>query len=383
MRRALQAALDQLDASRTRALHAERIALEMTQRVREASDARSSALRDGATAREELGMYKVQLANAQSEIDRAQGMLRDQERLRYDAEAAAARARDTARRLKQDRLVQLALEDGRATGYREGLRAGQRIGMMDAQSEEPDDERGRMRAPRDRMARQEDYFDQDEDEDEDEEVIRVRPVFPDRREREPPITRSPQVQPLPASPPQRPSSIPQSLIPGPAGATPAPVRRSMSQASMTPSNILPFPTRDTMPAPARAPHVPVPNVLEQIPEVVNTESSPHGSRAHTIYVEPDDDMPIAGARDADESYAAYRSSGLGGYQGSSARVYVPPPPPGMVFDDEPYEPEQRSPGNNSLERQRIADALRYGNTQAGPQLRRMAAEEVRPSLLSA
>ena len=154
-------------------------------------------------------------------------------------------------------------------------------------------------------------------------------------------------------------------------------------ASMTPSIILPFPTRDTMPAPSRAPHVSVPNVLEQIPEVVNSESSPHGSRAHTIYIEPDDDLPTAGARDTDESYAAYRSSGLGGYQGSSARVYVPPPPPGMVFDDEPYEPEQRSPGNNSLERQRIADALRYGNTQAGPQLRRMAAEEVRPSLLSA
>ncbi|KAI0043467.1 hypothetical protein FA95DRAFT_398249 [Auriscalpium vulgare] len=131
MRKGLSAALDKLEQSRARATHAERMALDMTQRVREANEHRLAATRQGQVTREELGMYKLQLSNAHAEIQRAQEMLRDQERMRHEAEASAARARDTARKLNQDRLIDLAREEGRKNGYREGLSVGQRIGRYD------------------------------------------------------------------------------------------------------------------------------------------------------------------------------------------------------------------------------------------------------------
>ncbi|TFY60971.1 hypothetical protein EVG20_g7232, partial [Dentipellis fragilis] len=134
MRRGLRAALDRLEQSRSRAEHAERIAIEMATRLREANDERMTAMKAASTAREELGMYKMQYQNAQTEIQRAQDLLKDQDAARRDAEASAARARDTARALKQDRLVELAREEGRRMGYSDGRRAGERMGFFEAQA---------------------------------------------------------------------------------------------------------------------------------------------------------------------------------------------------------------------------------------------------------
>ena len=128
LRRGLSAAFDKLDQSRVRASHAEKLALDMLLRVREAEQERANAMRHSSTVREELGKYKALLDNAHGEIRRAQQMLQDQEELRYEAESTAARARDNARLMKQRRLVDLAREQGRKIGYNEGIQAGQRIG---------------------------------------------------------------------------------------------------------------------------------------------------------------------------------------------------------------------------------------------------------------
>jgi hypothetical protein len=134
LRRGLSVAFDKLDQSRVRSSHAEKLALDTLLRVREAEEERANAMRQASTVREELGKYKALLDNAHGEIRRAQQMLQDQEELRYDAEATAARARDNARLMKQMRLVDLAREQGRKIGFNEGIQAGQRIGYHEGRS---------------------------------------------------------------------------------------------------------------------------------------------------------------------------------------------------------------------------------------------------------
>ena len=134
LRRGLNAAFDRLDQSRVRASHAEKLALDTLLRVREAETERADAMRLASTTREELGKYKALLDNAHGEIRRAQQMLRDQEELRYEAEATAARDRDTARLMKQRRLIDLAREQGRKIGFNEGIQAGQRVGYHEDRS---------------------------------------------------------------------------------------------------------------------------------------------------------------------------------------------------------------------------------------------------------
>jgi hypothetical protein len=138
LRRGLSTAFDKLDQSRVRASHAEKLALDMRLRVREAEEEKANAMHQASTVREELGKYKALLDNAHGEIRRAQQMLQDQEQLRYDAETSAARARDNARLMKQRRLVDLAREQGRKIGYNEGIQAGQRIGYHDDRSSTED-----------------------------------------------------------------------------------------------------------------------------------------------------------------------------------------------------------------------------------------------------
>jgi hypothetical protein len=133
LRRGLNAAFDKLDQSRARASHAEKLALDMLLRVREAEEERTNAMREASTAREELGKHKALLDSAHGEIRRAQQLLQDQDNLRYEAEASAARARDNARQMKQRRLIELAREQGHRMGYNEGIQAGQRIGYYGGQ----------------------------------------------------------------------------------------------------------------------------------------------------------------------------------------------------------------------------------------------------------
>ena len=99
--------------------------LEIAQRFNAVNEARVQAQTDAATLSAELGLYKLQLENAQQEIFKAQDVLRKVEDERDDAAAEATEARDTARKYREEHVVYLAREEGRKMGYFEGLRHAQ------------------------------------------------------------------------------------------------------------------------------------------------------------------------------------------------------------------------------------------------------------------
>jgi flagellar biosynthesis/type III secretory pathway protein FliH len=110
-----------------RANDAERRASEAITLARSANEAKLIAQRDATRANEELRLYKMQYDNAQREIFKAQELIDQIEAERQEAEAAAARARSTARKLKEQNLIIMAREEGRLVGYQEGLTTGRRM----------------------------------------------------------------------------------------------------------------------------------------------------------------------------------------------------------------------------------------------------------------
>ena len=118
---------EHLDKEIRRANDAERRASEAIALARSTNEAKLIAQRDATRANEELRLYKLQYDNAQREIFKAQEMIDQIESERQDAEAAAARARSTARKLKEQNLIIMAREEGRQLGYQEGLATGRRM----------------------------------------------------------------------------------------------------------------------------------------------------------------------------------------------------------------------------------------------------------------
>lgn len=130
-RKVLYTVFDRLEQESRRALDVERRIEETVARAKSINEARIAAQQDAACAQEELRLYKLQLENAQSEISRAQGIVRAIEAQRDDAEAVAAAARSKARRLNEERLIELAREEGRRLGFEEGIRRGRRMGYRE------------------------------------------------------------------------------------------------------------------------------------------------------------------------------------------------------------------------------------------------------------
>ena len=175
---------DRLDKEIRRANDAERRTLEAIALARSANEAKLIAERDATRVNEELRMYKLQYESAQREIFKAQELIDQIEAERQDAEAAAARARSTARKLKEQNLIIMAREEGRQVGYQEGLATGRRMAYEE-----------RMRAG--------DYTEDSEDEvmiPEHPSNIRLRSPTPGAGSR--PSSRPPAArQPPPAPPP--------------------------------------------------------------------------------------------------------------------------------------------------------------------------------------
>jgi hypothetical protein len=130
-RKLLQTALHRLEAETRRADNADARALDTAQRFRSLTDAVMAAQLEASRSKEELELYKLQLETAQKEIFRAQDILGAVEAQRDEAEAAAAKARNTARQINEEHLIHTAREEGRRLGFEEGLRRGRRIGYED------------------------------------------------------------------------------------------------------------------------------------------------------------------------------------------------------------------------------------------------------------
>ena len=133
----LKLTVAKLDEQSQRATDAERRATECLVRARAAIDARAQSDADAAAARSELALYKMQLEQAQREINRAQEYLDGLEARRHDAEQDAARARSVARKLQEERAVEAALEQGKNHGFNEGLRQGILLGRREAENNHP------------------------------------------------------------------------------------------------------------------------------------------------------------------------------------------------------------------------------------------------------
>ncbi|KAI9448071.1 hypothetical protein H4582DRAFT_58651 [Lactarius indigo] len=134
LRRMLLSVTEQLKQESQRADENERRAREAIQRFKAINEARLSAQQDAARAKEELRLYKIQLEYAQQEIFKAQDILDSLESQRHDAEASAAKARNVARKLKEETLVDLAREEGRRIGLQEGISRGRSLGVEHARS---------------------------------------------------------------------------------------------------------------------------------------------------------------------------------------------------------------------------------------------------------
>ena len=118
-----------------RADNAEQRARELVSRFKEAHEGHMSAKQETARVSEELRLYKLQLENAQREITRAQELLDAVEAQRHEAEEAAARARSTARKLKEEKIVQVARDQGRTEGIKEGLERGKNLGYEEGRAD--------------------------------------------------------------------------------------------------------------------------------------------------------------------------------------------------------------------------------------------------------
>ena len=121
----LQVAFERLESETRRVTEAEERVLEIARRFTTVNEARIQAQGEAAKLSAELGLYKLQLENAQQEIYRAQDVVRKVEHERDDAAADATEARVTARKYREDHIVYLAREEGRKMGYIEGMRHAQ------------------------------------------------------------------------------------------------------------------------------------------------------------------------------------------------------------------------------------------------------------------
>ncbi|KAF8839292.1 hypothetical protein BDN67DRAFT_1070139 [Paxillus ammoniavirescens] len=144
-RKVLYTAFDRLEHETRRADAAEARIEETIERAKSINEARIVAQQETIRAQEELKLYKLQLENAQREISRAQDILKAIEAQRDEAEISAADARSRARRLNEERLIELAREQGRRLGFEEGIRRGRTMGFGEGHSTGLDDGRSEMR----------------------------------------------------------------------------------------------------------------------------------------------------------------------------------------------------------------------------------------------
>jgi hypothetical protein len=120
----------QLAFEQDRADTTERKIKEAVVRFKDANDGRISAQADAARLREELKLYKSALEEAQKEIFKAQNILRDVEGRRREAEEDASQLRRKLRKLNEEKMMDMAREDGRKQGLQEGLEMGKDIGYL-------------------------------------------------------------------------------------------------------------------------------------------------------------------------------------------------------------------------------------------------------------
>ncbi|KAF8624485.1 hypothetical protein AX17_007114 [Amanita inopinata Kibby_2008] len=119
--KALRAALQRLNTQAARISELENNNQEALERLRQINQSRIEAQQEASRASQELQLYQIELENAQREVMHGSEMMTTIQKQRDDAEQAAIRARAKARRLRQQRLVDAAREEGRKWGFSDGF----------------------------------------------------------------------------------------------------------------------------------------------------------------------------------------------------------------------------------------------------------------------
>ncbi|KAI0750625.1 hypothetical protein C8Q80DRAFT_1153060 [Daedaleopsis nitida] len=135
LKRTLYTLNEQLKAERARADAAEAKTREVLALFKTANEGKIAAEQAGARANEELRLYKMQYDHAREELRRAQNLLDIVEEQRLDAEEAAAKARSTARKLKEEKIVMRAREEGRIQGLEQGMAHGRVMGYEEGRAD--------------------------------------------------------------------------------------------------------------------------------------------------------------------------------------------------------------------------------------------------------
>lgn len=120
----------QLSFEQERADDAERKTKEACVRFKDSNNARMTLQSEVARLTEELRLYKDALDQAQREIFRAQGVIREVEERKRDAEEEAAKLRSKLRKINEEKLFEVAREEGRKQGLQEGLAMGKDMGYV-------------------------------------------------------------------------------------------------------------------------------------------------------------------------------------------------------------------------------------------------------------
>ncbi|PFH45599.1 hypothetical protein AMATHDRAFT_51569 [Amanita thiersii Skay4041] len=119
--KALRVIVRHTNAQRARIGELERDNQEALERLRQVNQSRVEAQEGAARSNHEVQLYRIELENARRELLRGAELLRATQQQRDEAEQAAARARGKARRLRQQRLVDAAREEGRRWGFHDGF----------------------------------------------------------------------------------------------------------------------------------------------------------------------------------------------------------------------------------------------------------------------
>ncbi|KZT40099.1 hypothetical protein SISSUDRAFT_1044705 [Sistotremastrum suecicum HHB10207 ss-3] len=104
---------------------------EAESRLRELIVAKKAAVAEAARANEELQLYKIQLGNANKEIQKAQLEYNKVAEQRNVAQESAAKVKQELRLLKEERLLEEARNQGREEGLRQGYEEGREEGRME------------------------------------------------------------------------------------------------------------------------------------------------------------------------------------------------------------------------------------------------------------
>ncbi|KIL68424.1 hypothetical protein M378DRAFT_196389 [Amanita muscaria Koide BX008] len=127
----LSIATEKISRETDRADAAERKCARLASQLRSVCEQRESLQHQLDKAQSELGLYRIQLDLAQKEINRAEEVVAQVDRARLKAEEQAARNRSKVRQLIERAAVNDALQQGRESGFREGLERGKILALSE------------------------------------------------------------------------------------------------------------------------------------------------------------------------------------------------------------------------------------------------------------